>query len=379
MKTNILIVDDEKLFLDAVIPLFEKRYLVKTASHGQEALEIIRSGLYSPQVVLSDQMMPQMTGLQLFEELLRLQLGHLGRILFTGFGDSELAIDAFNRGWIHNYLQKPITREKMDLLFQYIDRAAELAHCWQEARENIDQLQQIARQSGRDAADGRLQEGMRNFFLDAVREVLQRERQAWETLQKVRQGFDSNPPLSMPSLRGMLEPAEEDLGQNLTMLQNIQILVEKANFFAAISPLPQGRYPLHDLIFSALTATGTLINVKGIQVRTQLLAGEGLFRCVPSDLFCVFSNILTRAARLTPEVGQILIQSEESRGQLMFCFSDSGPKANEELLQKIFEPSGGKEYDLRLCQRILEKYDGHLKASKGPLGGVSLVIELPVG
>jgi serine/threonine-protein kinase len=62
-KTRILFVDDEERILTALRSVFRLNYRVFTATNGREAVEIVKK--FQPHIVISDQRMPEMTGVEL--------------------------------------------------------------------------------------------------------------------------------------------------------------------------------------------------------------------------------------------------------------------------------------------------------------------------
>ena len=65
MNKKILIVDDEQNIRETISEyLLHKNYIVKTAINGEEALELLKS--WSPDIIISDIMMPEMDGNELF-------------------------------------------------------------------------------------------------------------------------------------------------------------------------------------------------------------------------------------------------------------------------------------------------------------------------
>jgi CheY-like chemotaxis protein len=62
-KRCMLVVDDEPLLLEMLSQLLEKRYVIRVAQSGMQALEIMRDG-FNPEVILADQRMPGMSGSQ---------------------------------------------------------------------------------------------------------------------------------------------------------------------------------------------------------------------------------------------------------------------------------------------------------------------------
>lgn len=104
MKHNLLCVDDESDNVDALERLFRKKYTVFKATSGKEALSILKKENIS--LIISDQRMPQMTGVEFLSESIKIQPDAI-RILLTGFTDIESVISAINSGQIYRYVTKP--------------------------------------------------------------------------------------------------------------------------------------------------------------------------------------------------------------------------------------------------------------------------------
>jgi DNA-binding NtrC family response regulator len=103
-KHSILLVDDEPEILFSLRGLLRREYDLHTANSGAEALEVLHK--HPVQVIMTDQRMPEMTGV----ELLRRARGECPaaiRIVFTGYADIKAVIDAINQGQIYRYLTKP--------------------------------------------------------------------------------------------------------------------------------------------------------------------------------------------------------------------------------------------------------------------------------
>lgn len=106
---TIMIVDDEPDQLEQLDTLLSQKYNVISTLDGQEALDYIQK-LKQPEtisVVISDQRMPRLTGLELFERLIEI-IPKTKRIILTGFPDLETILDGLNRYGIYRYFLKPI-------------------------------------------------------------------------------------------------------------------------------------------------------------------------------------------------------------------------------------------------------------------------------
>ena len=101
---TILYVDDEPQNLYLFNSLFEHEYNVLTAASGTEALAILAE--QEVQLLLADQRMPGIDGIQLLETVAR-EHPETVRILVTGYADIDVVIGAINRGAVYRYLGKP--------------------------------------------------------------------------------------------------------------------------------------------------------------------------------------------------------------------------------------------------------------------------------
>lgn len=119
-RYKILVVDDERDNLDAFLKVFGEEYDLVPAASGKEALKIMEEQ-NSIGVVVADQRMDEMTGVELLEEVKK-RSPDVVRIVLTGYSDFQVPIDAINRGDVFRYLQKPVD---MDLTKRSLDEALE--------------------------------------------------------------------------------------------------------------------------------------------------------------------------------------------------------------------------------------------------------------
>lgn len=103
-KPPILVVDDEREILFSLRGLLRRDFEVYTAESGAEALKILQQ--HPVHVILTDQRMPEMTGVELLSKA-RGDYPDAVRIVFTGYADIKSVVDAINKGRIYRYLTKP--------------------------------------------------------------------------------------------------------------------------------------------------------------------------------------------------------------------------------------------------------------------------------
>jgi len=116
---QILIVDDQINTCKSLQAILKKSgYRSEYTLSAEEALGRVRGGAFD--IVISDIRMPGMDGMQLLEELKKIQ-PHLVVIMVTGFATIKSAVDAIQKG-AYDYLPKPFTPDEVRVIIQ---RAAE--------------------------------------------------------------------------------------------------------------------------------------------------------------------------------------------------------------------------------------------------------------
>jgi eukaryotic-like serine/threonine-protein kinase len=103
-KANLLIVDDEERILNALKSLFRQRYHVFTTTDGNKALDFLTR--YQMHVIISDQRMPIMTGVEFLRRSRDISPRSV-RILLTGYSDLASIVGSINDGEVYRFINKP--------------------------------------------------------------------------------------------------------------------------------------------------------------------------------------------------------------------------------------------------------------------------------
>jgi putative nucleotidyltransferase with HDIG domain len=112
-KHSILIVDDEESILNAFKRILaDEDYEIQTASDGLDGLNKLRAAQKPFSLIISDQRMPVMNGVQFFAKAKEI-FPDAVRILLTGYADTDAIVDAINKGGIHLYFTKPWHEEEL--------------------------------------------------------------------------------------------------------------------------------------------------------------------------------------------------------------------------------------------------------------------------
>ncbi|MDX2018683.1 MAG: sigma-54 dependent transcriptional regulator [Deltaproteobacteria bacterium] len=141
----ILVVDDERDNLDAFRFNFARMFTLHLADGGDQALEIAKTTDVA--VVVTDQRMPRMTGLELLRAIRTVRPDAVG-IIMTAFTDVDVLVEAINLGHIYRYVTKPWDREELRGILRH---AVERFFLRRENQRLSDQLTQYAGLLSREA------------------------------------------------------------------------------------------------------------------------------------------------------------------------------------------------------------------------------------
>jgi DNA-binding NtrC family response regulator len=120
-KPRLLFVDDEQRVLNSMRIMFRRQFDLYLASHGAEALNIVKDN--DIDVIVADHRMPQMTGVEVLTKV-RSMSPRTVRILLTGYADLDAVEGSINEGEVFRFLTKPCAP---DQLRETVSLAAKLA------------------------------------------------------------------------------------------------------------------------------------------------------------------------------------------------------------------------------------------------------------
>jgi len=136
-KASILYVDDELNNIQIFTGLFRRYYNVYSATSAKEAIKILNCTKHI-EVIITDQRMPEVTGVDLLQSIIS-EFPDILRIILTGYTDVQALIRSINEGMIFYYLVKPWDEKH---LHQVIDMAVKLHRLSQQRHLMITQLHQ---------------------------------------------------------------------------------------------------------------------------------------------------------------------------------------------------------------------------------------------
>lgn len=379
LTRGVLLVDDEPLNLRVLADLLEDRWTIHRAASGAEALAVVASTPLD--VVVTDQRMPGMLGVDLLAELRR-RRPDLAGIVVTGFADMVALESAINRAGAFRFLRKPW--EAADVI-QAVEQAAALV----EQGRTIDELVRRLAAQGRELA-GSLEAVRRQqqqlLHLERLGTIGRLSAGVAHDLKNVMTGLraaeDELQALEVaPGLRSLLALGLEHVDSLLRTLQTLRDYSRDGSLELVLAPLDARR-----LVDAAASICHLDVTFRRRRVVTRLAPA---LPAVPADhqkLTQVLVNLLRNALEATADGGEVRLFAETGDGgALRLAVEDDGPGVPDELLARLFQPFAtgrgdqGLGMGLYMARLVVEAHGGRIAAGAGPAGGARFVVELPPG
>lgn len=370
----ILFVDDEEMALVTFKNLFKTEFTIHTAGSGEAALDLIER---HPELalVVSDQRMPDMTGIELLRRI-SVKRPTLIRMLITAYTEIELVIDAINHGKVYRYITKPYNEEELkQTLKQGIERYYLVKERDRLYAEKIETFKKMA-QANRLTAIGILAAGMAheiNNPLVAINTFLQmiprkydeevKDEEFWDRFYAVALGETRRIQMLISQLLHYSKPPEEE-GLKLNGVN------------------------INDLLHETITFVDNEAKKKGLTIRQDFEPDLPFCYVDREKIRQVFLNILLNAIQATDE-GYIRVKTSADFDKKDHAFfhvtvEDTGVGIAEENIQKVFNPffttkqNEGTGLGLMMCHHIIEEHCGSIDVQSELGKGTTMTIHFPV-
>lgn len=382
-RRSVLYVDDEPGNLRVFELNFRDRYHVLVAPSGERGLELLSEHQATVGVLLTDQRMPGMSGVELMERA-AVMAPEAARMVITAYSDVDAVLDAINRGQVSRYFLKPWNRVELGV-------ALDDAFRQREALERARALElQLLRSSGL-LTLGELSAGVAHELLNPIGYIQQ-------NLASLRRELEVLQRLVQPQLSAAPEELREALAEAPALLQELET---GAHYLRDVSSRLKetargvDANPLCDLEtvahFSAKLAragvgSGTRFTVNGPAVEV---------RCGSVRLIQVLLNLFINAAYATADAGRpglvamswsLPAESDASGDRLLaLSVQDNGCGIPAELTERIFEPlvttrkaGCGTGLGLGLCRQLLRQVGGDVAVASTSSEGTTFTVRLPL-
>jgi signal transduction histidine kinase len=372
---GILIVDDELPNLTVLRNFLEAGYHVFEASSGAQALEIAKTA--DLDVVITDQRMPEMTGVELLENLRALKPDVAG-IVLTGFTDPPALISAINRARVFRFLKKPW---QPDDILEAVRQASE--HVYQtRAIQKLVAL--LAKRT--EELDTSLTEVKRT-----QRQLLHLERLS--TMGRLATGVIHdlrNLMVSLGYIEGVLQQrsvaadVQESVKVGMQGVDNLIHTLEALHQFARGGglQLQKSRIAASQVVQDAIAISRMDLNYRMHKVGVTI--DEGLPALVGDrqKLTQVLVNLVRNALQATAVWRHVNISASRKNGHVIFAVEDEGPGIPAEIRDNLFKPfvsskgEGGMGMGLYMAKLIIDSHAGEIAVLDRPEGGARFEVRL---
>jgi signal transduction histidine kinase len=359
MTAHVLFVDDEEPNLVVFEAVCGDQFPVLTASSGRAALDLMKE--HDVGVVLTDQRMPGMTGIELLEKI-EVEHPDAIRLLITAYSDLQAAEDAINRGHVRRYMRKPWEPE---VLRAELHDAIDLYNLNMRVKELEQRLLETERAYSLSVVASGLADELRNpvgwirnnltvieasvgAAAAALEESAPNVTRARGTLAQVANAVtDARDGVKriLELIEEMAKAPEEAPAEVVNLAGAVRVALRKAE-----SSGLRGR---------ALIEVATGVEPKVMATRTNLV----------QIALNLLANAIQRAANRKDGQGVVRVSTAMLGNKAVLDVSDNGPPLGADQVEAVFKPFGvggrlqGAGVGLAISKRIAEELGGELEVS----------------
>jgi len=373
MSAIVLYVDDDRANLVVFEAALDGILPIRTASSGAEALEILRGEEVA--VLLTDQRMPGMSGVELAEQA-KVEFPDTVRVLITAYSDLNAAVDAINRGQIHLYLRKPWEPRELRLALESARERYLTAKRMRELEKRLVATERVY-------ALGVVAAGIAHEIRGPMGVIESNVQVLRERVAELQVDFAHGlltPNRAEPTLHeleAILADCAEATQNVLEITRSIEVSTRSSS---------SASVDLREVVRLVTRSIRMELYQRG---RLELELGE-----VPpvagsrTKLGQVVLNLVVNALEaMSPETRKtnllrVRLWSEVDRVRLLV--EDNGPGIPPETLDRIFDPffttkaEGGTGLGLAISRRIVEECEGSMEVTSVLGVGTRFLVDLPV-
>ncbi len=318
---KILYVDDEPKSLRYFKKTFSSDFIIVTADSGAEALDILSDAGNNIGILIADQRMPEMTGVEVIQKA-RSFAPEIVSLLITAYMDLDVALDAINGGHIFQFICKPWSTDSLKIM---------LLEAAQEYERNRHCL--ILEQKNRELEESRRTQ----------------ERFIYTLSHEVRTPVGLSLNYSDALLESTLSEEQREYATSINVVN--QSLLSVLDNTLDYSMWESGKLVLHEFPFKLSDLLERIEQAFGLQFKTANVnfvlkrSTEGIDNLVgdPDCLFQVLVNLLSNAIKYSAAGKEIelsieILKSSDRSVDLRFAVTDTGEGIAKAIMDRLFKP-----------------------------------------
>ena len=361
-KPAVLYVDDVPVNLVLFKETFKHDFDITLTEYPEEAIKIIEEK--EIQVIISDQRMPGMTGIELLE-IVSKKYPDIRRYLLTAFTDTETVIDAVNVGRVHGYIKKPF---KADEVRTTIFNSLEVYLLKKKNGQILVELEKVN-------AELLNMDGLKSEIINSIgNEISPPLNRIMGTLHLLKSKIEGD---ELTEVVNILDQSVFKLEQFSTLAQQISILKSPGY------ELEKQQVSLKQVIqFSAIETSEELKDID-ISLKKQLDSDDKQINGDSDLLVSCLVSLIRFAKEHTGNKGEILMSFSVQDGNVVCQVEDGGANYSDPLFGILSDQFSTKNNPLNLAmgiglavsQIIMDAHGGHLIFEKvsGEKGNMKMV------
>lgn len=398
----VLVVDDDSKNLLALESVLDgASYKLIKAQTGADALLALLNGDFA--AIVLDVQMPDMSGIELAKMIKqRRRTQHIPIIFLTAhYREDEHAVLGYDVGAV-DYLTKPINptvlRSKVNVfvdLFSKTRALAEMNRTAQAAEEAL-RVANVELAARNEALEREAEERDRRIRAESAQAEAEEANAAKDRFLAML-SHELRTPLS-PIVHAVALLEESGCPPSMrecidTIRRNVRLEARLIDDLLDLARIRNGKLRLemqsvnvHEVLRHALEICRADLDANHLRVDDKLESPQTHVRGDPARLQQVFWNLLTNAAKFSPENTAITVRTSAADGRVAIEIKDQGVGIAPEKLERIFDAfeqgarntQAGLGLGLAICKALVEMHGGEITAhSNGINHGASFVIHLP--
>ena len=388
----ILYVDDEEDNLIVFNSTFRRYYDVHLAASGKKGIEVMKK--HKIHMVITDQRMPGMTGIQFLEEIIP-DFSDCIRMIITGFSDIEAIIQAINTGRVYRYITKPWDKQELKI---NIDKGLETYNLRMQNRKLIDNLKEANQTLEQKVIERTCELEKKN------EQIMEMDQLKTRFFTNISHEFRNPLTLILSPLEDMLTKKELTEKNRITMermhrsasrmLALINQLLDLSKIDSGSMKLELYESDLNRFLMIIFSSFIPMAERKNINYKFRIPEEEFRTYYDQDKIEKIVYNLLSNAFKFTPEGGTIdcsvKIWQDRKPKVVEISVKDSGPGIPVELTEKIFDrffqmegtarqDLSGTGIGLSLTKELAEMQHGEIFINSKPDSGSEFTVTIPIG
>jgi signal transduction histidine kinase len=379
----ILVIDDEAHVVESIQELLRLDYRVLGTTHASEAIGIL--GRQPVDVVMSDQRMPEMSGVELLHRVRDTHPDAM-RLLFTGYADIRAVIDAINRGSIYRYITKPWDPTELQTV---VRDAVERHNLIVERQRLITELERMNAELRRANAELATASELKSNFIQVASHELRTPLAILLPLTNVATRAE-----------GIREPLRGWLAGIANATDRIRRRVDELTTMLALErferPLARSTLDLFSVLEHAADDVRPFVELRRQTFVRDYAEQLGTMALEAEKIRDSLNHLLLNAIKFTPDAGRVTLAARRTRdGGAEIRVSDSGPGIDDASRARLFEPfftafdisqhsSGVFEYQRRglglglaVVKAFVEMHGGRVTVESEAGRGTTFTVTIP--